>query len=159
VSEHTIELTVNGVVRQARVEARRSLADVLRDDLRLTGTHLGCEHGVCGACTVLLDGEPARSCITLAVQADGGDVSTVESLGAPDDLHPLQQAFRDAHSFQCGYCTPGFVIESLALLRDNPAPTEREVREALAGNICRCTGYESIVRGVLLAAERTKEGP
>ena len=156
-SEHTIELTVNGVARRATVEARRSLADVLREELRLTGTHLGCEHGVCGACTVLLDGEPARSCITLAVQAHGSEVATVESLGAPDNLHPLQQAFRDAHSFQCGYCTPGFVIESLALLRDNPAPTEREVREALAGNICRCTGYESIVRGVLLAAERTKE--
>ena len=156
-SEHTIELVVNGVACRTTVEARLSLADMLREDLRLTGTHLGCEHGVCGACTVLLDGEPARSCITLAVQAAGSAITTVESLGEPSDLHPLQQAFRDAHSFQCGYCTPGFVMESLVLLRDNRAPTEREVREALAGNICRCTGYESIVRGVLLAAERTKE--
>jgi carbon-monoxide dehydrogenase small subunit len=156
-SEHTIELVVNGSARRTTVEARRSLADLLREDLRLTGTHLGCEHGVCGACTVLLDGEPVRSCITLAVQAADSDVTTVEGLGVPDDLHPVQQAFRDAHSFQCGFCTPGFVIESLALLRESPSPTEREVREALAGNICRCTGYESIVRGVLLAAERTRE--
>ena len=153
-SEHTVELVVNGVARRATVEARRLLADLLRDDLRLTGTHLGCEHGVCGACTVLLDGEPARSCITLAVQAAGSEVATVEGLGAPYALHPLQQAFRDAHSFQCGFCTPGFVMESFVLLRDNPTPSEREVREALGGNICRCTGYESIVRGVLLAAER-----
>ena len=154
---YPIDLVVNGVGRRATVDARRTLADLLREDFLLTGTHLGCEHGVCGACTVLLDSEPARSCITLAVQASGSEVTTVEGLGAPNDLHPLQQAFSDAYSFQCGYCTPGFVMESLALLRDIPKPTEREVREALGGNICRCTGYESIVRGVLLAAERMRE--
>jgi aerobic carbon-monoxide dehydrogenase small subunit len=156
VSEHAIELVVNGTARRATVEARRSLADLLREDFRLTGTHLGCEHGVCGACTVLLDREPARSCITLAVQASGSSVTTIEGVGAPNELHPVQDAFRDSHS-QCGYCTPGFVMESLVLLRDNPAPSEREVREALAGKICRCTGYESIVRSVLLATERTRE--
>ncbi len=153
-SEHTIELVVNGMSRRSTVEARRTLADLLREDFGLTGTHLGCEHGVCGACTVLLDGATARSCITLAVQADGAEVTTVEGLGSPNALHPLQQAFREAHSFQCGFCTPGFVLEALAFLRETPAPTEREVREALAGNVCRCTGYESIVRGVLLAATR-----
>ena len=155
-SEHAIELVVNGVVRRATVEARRTLADLLREDLGLTGTHLGCEHGVCGACTVLLEGTAARSCITLAVQADGAEVTTVEGIGSPGGLHPLQQAFREAHSFQCGFCTPGFVMESLALLRERPDPSAREVREALAGNICRCTGYESIVNGVLLAATRMK---
>ena len=155
-SEHAIELVVNGVVRRATVEARRTLADLLREDLGLTGAHLGCEHGVCGACTVLLEGTAARSCITLAVQADGAEVTTVEGIGSPGGLHPLQQAFREAHSFQCGFCTPGFVMESLALLRERPDPTAREVREALAGNICRCTGYESIVNGVLLASTRMK---
>lgn len=153
-SEHTIELTVNGSPHAVRVEARRTLADLLRENLGLTGTHLGCEHGVCGACTVLLDGEAVRACITLAVQARGREVTTVEGIGSPDGLHPLQQAFRECHSFQCGYCTPGFVVEALALLRETSRPTEAEVREALAGNLCRCTGYESIVRGVLLAAER-----
>jgi carbon-monoxide dehydrogenase small subunit len=154
VSEHAIELVVNGAPRRATVDARRTLADLLRDDLGLTGTHLGCEHGVCGACTVLLDGATARSCITLAVQADGTEVTTVEGLADGGRLHPLQQAFSDAHSFQCGFCTPGFVLEALAFLRETPSPSEQDVREALSGNVCRCTGYESIVRGVLLAATR-----
>ena len=154
-SEHVVEMAVNGVPRRATVEARRTLADLLRENFGLTGTHLGCEHGVCGSCTVLLDGTAVRSCITLAVQTQGAEVTTIEGVGSPGDLHPLQQAFRDAHSFQCGFCTPGFVLESLALLRERPDPTEQEVREALSGNVCRCTGYESIVRGVLLAASRT----
>jgi carbon-monoxide dehydrogenase small subunit len=151
---HELALSVNGAAVAARVEARRTLADFLREDLGLTGTHLGCEHGVCGACTVLLDGDSVRSCITLAVQARGREVTTIEGLGPPDRLHPLQEAFRECHSFQCGFCTPGFVLEALALLRELPRPTEQAVREALSGNLCRCTGYESIVRGVLLAAER-----
>ncbi|HJU47502.1 MAG TPA: (2Fe-2S)-binding protein [Gaiellaceae bacterium] len=155
-SDHTIELVVNGTPRRVTLDARRTLADLLRDDLGLTGTHLGCEHGVCGACTVLLDGATARSCITLAVQADGAEVTTVEGVADRGGLHPLQEAFSDAHSFQCGFCTPGFVLEALAFLRETPSPSEQEVREALAGNVCRCTGYESIVRGVLLAATRAE---
>jgi carbon-monoxide dehydrogenase small subunit len=152
VSEHRITLTVNGARRDASVESRTSLADLLREPLGLTGTHLACEHGVCGACTVLLDGEPVRSCLLLGVQADGHQVETIEGVGSPDALHPLQQALRDAHAFQCGFCTPGFLMTAVALLRENPSPSETEVREALSGNICRCTGYESIVRGVLRAA-------
>jgi carbon-monoxide dehydrogenase small subunit len=157
-SDHSISVGVNGSARSAVVEARTSLATFLRDDLGLTGTHLACEHGVCGACTVLLDGEPARSCLVLAVQADGSDVMTIEGLAEePDRLHPLQEALRETHAFQCGFCTPGFVISALALLREQPRPSEADVREALSGNLCRCTGYESIVRGVLLAAERLDE--
>jgi len=152
VSEHRITLTVNGTRRDASVESRTSLADLLREPLGLTGTHLACEHGVCGACTVLLDGEPVRSCLLLGVQADGHQVETIEGVGSPDALHPLQQALRDTHAFQCGFCTPGFLMTAVALLRENPSPSETEVREALSGNICRCTGYESIVRGVLWAA-------
>jgi carbon-monoxide dehydrogenase small subunit len=152
VSEHRITLTVNGTRRDASVESRTSLADLLREPLGLTGTHLACEHGVCGACTVLLDGEPVRSCLLLGVQADGHQVETIEGVGSPDALHPLQQAFRDTHAFQCGFCTPGFLMTAVALLRENPSPSEAEVREALSGNICRCTGYESIVCGVLRAA-------
>ncbi len=151
-SEHRITLTVNGTRRDASVESRTSLADLLREPLGLTGTHLACEHGVCGACTVLLDGEPVRSCLLLGVQADGHQVETIEGVGSPDALHPLQQALRDTHAFQCGFCTPGFLMTAVALLRENPSPSETEVREALSGNICRCTGYESIVRGVLRAA-------
>jgi carbon-monoxide dehydrogenase small subunit len=129
-----------------------TLADFLREKLHLTGTHLGCEHGVCGACTVLFDGAAIRSCLMLAVQADGHEVLTVEGLSDGDTLHPVQQAFRESHSFQCGFCTPGFVMSTVALLADNPDITEAEVRETLSGNICRCTGYESIVDGVLRAA-------
>jgi aerobic carbon-monoxide dehydrogenase small subunit len=154
VTELEISLTVNGVVRSGRVEPRLTLADFLRDDLRLTGTHLGCEHGACGACTVLLDGASARSCLTLAVQATGSSVTTIEGVADGDDWHPLQTAFRDTHAFQCGFCTPGFLMASLELLRENPRPDENDVRAALAGNLCRCTGYESIVRGVMLAAKR-----
>jgi len=149
-----IEITVNRERRSAPAEVRITLADFLREKLGLTGTHLGCEHGVCGACTVIVDGAAVRSCLMLAVQAQGKHVLTVEGLGEPDHLHPLQQAFRERHAFQCGFCTPGFVMTSLALLRENPSPDEREIREELSGNICRCTGYQSIVEGVLLAAER-----
>ena len=149
-----IEVQVNGETRSASADVRMTLADFLRERLGLTGTHLGCEHGVCGACTVLVEGVAVRSCLMLAVQAHGREVLTVEGLGAPDDLHPLQQAMRETHAFQCGFCTPGFVMASLALLRENPRPDEAEVREVLSGNICRCTGYQSIVDGVLLAAER-----
>ena len=151
-SDHAVALTVNGARHEARVESRTSLGDLLRVDLGLTGTHLACEHGVCGSCTVLVDGEPVRSCLMLAVQANGADVETIEGVAPDGGLHPLQQAFRDEHAFQCGFCTPGFLMTALALLRETPSPSEQEVREALSGNICRCTGYESIVRGVLRAA-------
>ena len=153
-----VALTVNGIRRTAGVEPRTSLADVLRSAWGLTGTHLGCEHGVCGACTVLLDGEPARSCLVFGWQADGRDVVTVEGLDAGDAMSPLQQACWDSHSFQCGFCTPGMLVAATELLRRNPDPTAAEVREELSGNICRCTGYDSIVAGVLLAAERMRAG-
>jgi carbon-monoxide dehydrogenase small subunit len=151
-----IVLTINGVERSGTVEPRRTLGDFLRDDLGLTGTHLGCEHGVCGSCTVLVDGASARSCLMLAVQAEGAEVTTIEGLAGNDGLHPLQQAFRETHGFQCGFCTPGFLMTALELLRDNPQPSEHEIREAISGNLCRCTGYESIVRGISLAAERAR---
>ena len=148
-----IELTVNGEKRQAAAEPRKTLADFLREDLGLTGTHLGCEHGVCGACTVIIDGEPARSCLMFAVQAEGTEVRTIEGLGDEAHLNPLQEALAASHSFQCGFCTPGFVMQITALLEENPKPSEAEIRETLSGNICRCTGYESIINGVLLAAQ------
>ena len=147
-----INVTVNGAPREGVAEARKTLADFLREDLALTGTHLGCEHGVCGACTVLLDGEPVRSCLMLAVQARGASITTIEGLADGDDLNPLQSALRDSHAFQCGFCTPGFVMQITALLRENPSPTETEVRETHSGNLCRCTGYETIINGVLSAA-------
>jgi carbon-monoxide dehydrogenase small subunit len=147
-----INLTVNGTVRDGTAEARRTLADFLREDLGLTGTHLGCEHGVCGACTVLVDGEPARSCLMLAVQARDTEVTTIEGLAANGEMNPLQRAMWESHGFQCGFCTPGFLMQITALLADNPHPDETEIREALSGNICRCTGYESIVNGVLRAS-------
>ncbi len=148
----SINVTVNGGAREGVAEARKTLADFLREDLALTGTHLGCEHGVCGACTVLLDGEPVRSCLMLAVQARGASITTIEGLADGDDLNPLQSALRDSHAFQCGFCTPGFVMQITALLQENPSPTETEVRETLSGNLCRCTGYETIINGVLSAA-------
>ena len=151
-------LTVNGAPVEAAIEARLTLADLLRDELGLTGTHLGCEHGVCGACTVLLDGEAVRSCLVLAVQAEGRAVRTVEGLADGDQLGPVQQAFWEAHGFQCGFCTPGFVMTTVALLEENPTADEAEIREALSGNICRCTGHPSIVDGVLLAVRRLNEG-
>ena len=147
-----IEFNVNGVSRSAEADVRVTLADFLRSQLALTGTHLGCEHGVCGACTVLVDGVAVRSCLMLAVQARGHDVLTVEGLARGEELHPVQQAFWESHSFQCGFCTPGFVMMTVALLQENPRPTEAEVRDVLSGNICRCTGYQSIVEGVLRAA-------
>jgi len=148
-----VSILVNGVQREASTEARRTLVDFLRDELGLTGTHVGCEHGICGACTVLVDGEPVRSCLMLAVQASGTTVETIDGLGSPDSLSPLQQSFRDSHGFQCGFCTPGFLMTTLALLRQNPDPTEEEIRHRLSGNICRCTGYQSIVEGVKRAAK------
>jgi carbon-monoxide dehydrogenase small subunit len=149
-----VTLTVNGVVRSATVETRRTLADFLREELSLTGTHLGCEHGVCGSCTVLVNGASARSCLMLAVQANGAEVTTIEGLLDGGAMGVLQEACRDSHSFQCGYCTPGFLMTATELLTESPHPTEIEVREAISGNLCRCTGYESIVQGILLAAER-----
>jgi carbon-monoxide dehydrogenase small subunit len=153
-SEHEITLQVNGRPVSGRVEARRTLADFLREDCALTGTHLGCEHGVCGACTVLVDGAAVRSCLLFAVQAEGAEVVTVEGL-SPDDgtLSPVQQAFREEHGLQCGFCTPGFVVSVTALLRDNPDPTDVEIREGISGNLCRCTGYQGIIRAVRRAAD------
>ena len=150
-----IDVTVNGIRHSVAADPRKTLADFLRDDLGLTGTHLGCEHGVCGACTVLLDGASARSCLTLVGQVNGGEVTTIEGLSDGDGLHPLQEAMRDSHGFQCGFCTPGFMMTAVELLNSNPKPTEAEVREAISGNICRCTGYHSIIQGILLAAERS----
>lgn len=151
---HEVRLRVNGVDHQVRVPARRLLADCLRHDLELTGTHVGCEHGVCGACTVLLDGQPVRSCLLFAVSADGAEVTTVEGCRAADGgLGPVQQAFVDCHGLQCGFCTPGFVTTATAYLRENPDPSEEQAREAIGGNLCRCTGYQNIVASVLRAAE------
>jgi carbon-monoxide dehydrogenase small subunit len=152
-----IELTVNGKRYEAEAEVRLTLADFLRHQLGLTGTHLGCEHGVCGACTILLDGRSARSCLMLAVQANGHDITTVEGL-APNDheLSPLQEAFRDNHGLQCGFCTPGMLITLTEFLGDNPDPTEQEVRIAISGNLCRCTGYQGIVAAALDAAKRLR---
>ena len=152
-----VRLTVNGSPREVTIEARKTLADVIREDLRLTGTHLGCEHGVCGACTILLDGEPVRSCLMLGVQAAGSEIVTVEGIATDGVMHPVQQAFWDSHSFQCGFCTPGFVITAYALLRDGSELSEDDVRAELSGNLCRCTGYQSIVKGVLTAAERLQQ--
>jgi carbon-monoxide dehydrogenase small subunit len=150
---HEVTLVVNGVPRSATVPARRLLSDFLRHDLGLTGTHVGCEHGVCGACTVLVDGAPMRSCLLFAVSVDGASVTTVEGCRAPDGgLGPVQQAFHECHGLQCGYCTPGFITTITAYLRDNPAPTAEEAREAIGGNLCRCTGYQNIVASVLRAA-------
>jgi len=155
-TEHAISVVVNGEERRRRVEARRTLADFIREDCALTGTHLGCEHGVCGACTVIVDGEAVRSCLMFAVQADGADVVTVEGLGGPDGtLSPVQDAFREEHGLQCGFCTPGFVVTVTQLLRENPAPTDDEIREGISGNLCRCTGYQGIVRAVKRASETT----
>jgi carbon-monoxide dehydrogenase small subunit len=148
-----VEMTVNGERRRGVVDARLTLADFLREDCALTGTHLGCEHGVCGACTVLLDGEAVRSCLMFAVQAAGAEVTTIEGLGGPDGaLSPIQDAFREEHGLQCGFCTPGFVVSVTALLQENPKPSETEIREALSGNLCRCTGYQGIIGAVRRAA-------
>jgi carbon-monoxide dehydrogenase small subunit len=156
VSEPTydVSLVVNGVPHFVAVPARRLLSDALRHDLRLTGTHVGCEHGVCGCCTVLVNGAPMRSCLLFAVSVDGADISTVEGLaGADGALSPLQQAFQECHGLQCGFCTPGFLMTLTALLADNPSPTQDEVSEAISGNLCRCTGYQNIKKAALRAAE------
>ncbi len=154
-----IRLAVNGAEVEREVEARLSLADFLRQDLGLTGTHVGCEHGVCGACTVLVDGRTARSCLLLAAQADGARVTTIEGLTPAEGLSPLQEAFRACHAMQCGFCTPGMIVASTELLAAAPAPSEAEVREALAGNLCMCTGYVNIVRAVLQAARAGAASP
>jgi aerobic carbon-monoxide dehydrogenase small subunit len=152
-----ITLSVNGVQHTRQVEPRLLLSDCLRNELRLTGTHVGCEHGVCGACTVLLDGEAVRSCLVFAVQAQGHEVTTVEALApAAGELHPLQEAFRDAHGLQCGFCTPGILMSLVPFLERHPDPDDQEIREALSGNLCRCTGYENIVVAVRLGAARLR---
>ncbi|MFP4344963.1 MAG: (2Fe-2S)-binding protein [Anaerolineales bacterium] len=149
-----ITVDVNGVEYTRTVEPRLLLSDFIRHDLGLTGTHVGCEHGVCGTCTILFDGVPMRSCLMFAVQADGHQVRTVESLGTPEELHPLQEAFQEKHALQCGYCTPGMLMSLVPFLEENPDPTDEEIREAISGNLCRCTGYENIVEAVKLAKEK-----
>lgn len=151
-TKRDISVTVNGKAYQRSVEVRMTLADFLRDELALTGTHVGCEHGVCGACTILMGGDAIRSCVMLAVQADGASLMTVEGLAKPEDLHPLQKAFQERHALQCGFCTPGFLMTAYAFLKETPAPTEAQVREAISGNICRCTGYLPIIQAILEAA-------
>lgn len=154
---HSIELTVNGEHHSLSVEPRRLLADVLREDLGLTGLNVGCAHGVCGSCTVLVDGSTARSCIMLAVQADGAEITTVEAIApSQETLHPIQEAFWDKQGLQCGYCTPGMLLRTVELLRENPNPTREEVREGISSNLCRCTGYQFIVDAVMDAAERLR---
>jgi aerobic carbon-monoxide dehydrogenase small subunit len=153
---HRVSLAVNGIPHEREVESRRLLVDFLREDLGLKGTHIGCEHGVCGTCTVLMNGETIRSCITLAVQAAGTEITTVEGLAARGRMHPLQEAFWEQQGLQCGYCTPGMLLRSLEFLRQNPNPTREQAREAIAGNLCRCTGYQFIVDAILDAAERMR---
>ncbi len=148
-----IALTVNGRRHEREVESRRLLSDFLREDLRLTGTHLACEHGVCGSCTILMDGQSTRSCLTFTVMADGAEITTVEGLGSVENMHPLQEAFWEKHSLQCGFCTPGMLMSALELLNENPDASGAEIREALSGNLCRCTGYQTIVEAVEAAAE------
>ena len=152
----TVRLTVNGVAREGRCVPRKLLVDFLREDLVLTGTHVGCEHGICGACTILVNGEAARSCLMLAVQADGAELTTVEGLMSNGALHPLQEAFREHHGLQCGFCTPGMLLTALDLLRTHPDPTEEQVREGLSAVLCRCTGYHGIIKAVQAAAPRLR---
>jgi len=157
-TNRTVRLRVNGLEYENAVEVRKTLVDFLREDLGLTGTHVGCEHGVCGACTILMNGETVRSCIMLAVQAEGAELMTVEGLADPGgELHPIQQAFRDKHGLQCGFCTPGFLMTTYELLSVNPSPTVDEIKDWLSGNLCRCTGYKDILESVILAAERLRE--
>lgn len=157
---YPIAITVNGTRHEAEVPSRLTLVDFLRDSLRLTGTHVGCEHGICGACSILLEGEPVRSCLIYAVQLDGSAVTTIEGLALPDGTPgALQDAFCEAHALQCGYCTPGMIIAAYALLEANPSPTEPEIRDALGGNLCRCTGYRQIIDAVQLAAEKLSKAP
>jgi carbon-monoxide dehydrogenase small subunit len=159
VHEVLVQIRVNGELRDSNVEARLTLADFLRERCHLTGTHLGCEHGVCGACTVLVDGAAVRSCLMFAVQADGADVTTIEGIASTDgELSAVQSAFRDCHGLQCGFCTPGFITSMTAFLRDHPTPTDQEIREALAGTLCRCTGYQGIFQAVRQAADAAQRG-
>jgi len=151
---YPIKVNVNGTIYERNVDARMMLSDFIRHELGLTGTHVGCEHGVCGACTVLFDGKPGRSCLMFAVQANNHEVRTVESLGDKDHLHPIQEAFHEKHGLQCGFCTPGFLMTVTAFLEENPHPSREEIREAISGNICRCTGYEFIIDSVELAAQK-----
>jgi carbon-monoxide dehydrogenase small subunit len=153
-SKHKISLTINGKKYENEVEARLLLSDFLRDDLGLTGTHVGCEHGMCGACTILFDNAPVRSCLVFAVQANGHDIRTVEGLGTPEKLHPLQEAFHEKHALQCGFCTPGFLMSVLPFVETHPNPSREEIKEAIDGNFCRCTGYENIIEAVKLASEK-----
>jgi carbon-monoxide dehydrogenase small subunit len=152
VTSRTVRLHVNGATHAVTVEPRRTLADVLREDLGLTGTHVGCEHGVCGACTVLWDGQPVRACLLFAIQLDGASLTTVEGLADGERLHPIQEAFWATHGLQCGFCTPGILLTAKALLDETPRPDEAEIREAISGNLCRCTGYHFIVEAILAAA-------
>ena len=154
-----ITLRVNGTTYTGEAEPRKTLADFIREDCGLTGTHLGCEHGVCGACTILMDGQTVRSCLMFAVQAEGAEMTTVEGLADGDRLHPIQQAYWDHHALQCGFCTPGFLMTTVEFLNDHPQPTEREIREGLAGNLCRCTGYQNIVKAVAAAAQTLAAAP
>ena len=154
-----ITVTVNGIRYERSVEPRLLLVDFIRHELGLTGTHVGCEHGVCGTCTVLFDGEPVRSCLMFAVQANGHEIRTVEGLGTVDKLHPLQEAFREAHALQCGFCTPGILMTLVPFLEETPKPSEEEIREALAGNLCRCTGYQHIIDAVKLASQKMEVKP
>ncbi|MFQ6671873.1 MAG: (2Fe-2S)-binding protein [Candidatus Tectimicrobiota bacterium] len=151
--QHPIRVTVNGTQYERSVEPRRLLVDFLREDLGLVGTHIGCEHGVCGACTVLFDGQTIRSCLMFVVQVDGAEIMTVEGLSSDGQLHPLQDAFWEKHGLQCGYCTPGMLLRAYEFLRDHPSPSEEEIREAIAGNLCRCTGYQFIIEAIQAAAE------
>jgi aerobic carbon-monoxide dehydrogenase small subunit len=155
---HEITLRINGTSYTGHAEARKTLADFIREDCGLTGTHLGCEHGVCGACTILMNGEAVRSCLLFAVQAAGAELMTVEGMADGDRLHPIQEAYWEHHALQCGFCTPGFLMTSLVFLRDNPNPTEQEIREGLSGNLCRCTGYQNIVKAVAAAGEMIASG-
>ena len=153
----SVEITVNGQTYNKQVEPRRLLSDFLRDDLDLRGTHVGCEHGICGACTVLMNGHTVRSCLMFAVQANGAEITTIEGLATNGELHPLQESFWENHGLQCGFCTPGFLLSACELLERNPDPTEEEVRVGLSGNMCRCTGYQGIVESVLAAAAKMKK--
>jgi len=153
-----VSININGQVYERQVEARMLLSDFLRHEIGLFGTHVGCEHGICGACTILFDGEAVRSCLMFAVQASGHDIKTVESLGTPEKLHPLQEAFTEKHALQCGFCTPGFLMTLVPFLEQNPHPTDEEVREAIDGNICRCTGYEKIIEAAQDASKKMAAG-
>ena len=155
--QHDVQFMVNGKAETVTVSPRASLADALRESLGLTGTHIGCEHGVCGACTVLLNGQPVRSCLMFAVQAEGASITTIEGIGNVQSPHPLQRAFNECHGLHCGFCTPGMIVTLSAFLKDHPKPTSADVREAISGNLCMCTGYQNIVRSALRAAELIEE--